>query len=97
MYYEHKHMAGAAEDALANTLANTFAKAITASVTGKPGTPEEKQRVDFYAQVLSQTGVKFIDSPTGEKLINKTLFFVAVPSLVLGLVAGYYLFRKRTP
>lgn len=88
-------LSGPAEDALANTLANTFAKAVTASVTGKPGSPEEAQRVNFYSQVLSKTGEKFIESPSGEKLVNKTLFFVAVPSLVLGLVAGYYLFRKR--
>jgi hypothetical protein len=88
-------LAGPAEDALANTLANTFAKAITASVTGKPGSVEEKQRIDFYSRVLSQTGEKFVDSPSGQKVVNKTLYFVAVPALVLGLVAGYYLFRKR--
>ncbi len=96
MYYESRSMAGPAEDALANTLANTFAKAITASVTGKPGSVEEKQRINFYSRVLSQTGEKFVDSPSGQKVINKTLYFVAVPSLVLGLVAGYYLFSKRT-
>ena len=95
MYYESRSMAGPAEDALANNLANVFAKALTASVTGKPGSPEEKQRIDFYSRVLSQTGEKFVDSPSGQKVVNKTLYFVAVPALVLGLVAGYYLFRKR--
>ena len=91
----HMQLAGPAEDALANTLANTFAKAVTASVTGKPGSPEEQQRIDFYSQVLAKTGSKFVASPEGKDTVNKALFFVAVPSLVLGLVAGYYLFRKR--
>lgn len=88
-------LAGPAEDALANTLANTFAKALTASVTGKPGSPEEKQRIDFYSGVLARTGEKFVESPGGQKAVNKALYFVAIPSVVLGLVAGYYLFRKR--
>jgi hypothetical protein len=88
--YSH-NLSGPAEDALATSLANAFQKAIT----GKPGSPEEAARKDFYASVLSLTGEKFVESPAGQKMVNKALFYVAIPSLVLGLVAGYYLYRRK--
>lgn len=88
-------LSGPTEDALANTLANVFAKAITSSVTGKPGSPEESARKEFYSSVLAMTGQKFVESPQGQKTVNKALYFVAIPSVVLGLVAGYYLFRGK--
>lgn len=71
-----------------------LSKLLESSLLGKPGSAEEKARVDFFASVLSKTGEKFVVSPAGKETINKALFTFAVPAFVLGLLAGYLLYKR---
>jgi uncharacterized membrane protein len=79
-------------DLLSNALATTIEKTLYG---GKVGTKETEGRAEFYALVLSKTGDKFFATQGGKKLLTKISWTVVLPSILLGLGAGYYLFRKR--
>ena len=89
------HMAGQADDALANAISTSLAKALSQTAYGKPGSPEEASRADFYALVLSKTGEKFLASDQGKKAFNKVLFVGMVPAFVLGVLAGYLWYKRK--
>ena len=91
--YSH-NLSGPVETQAAEALSNVLSKALAASVYGKPGSPEQKDRAEFYSLVLSRTGEKFVVSEQGQKVVNKFVWFGVVPAFVLGLAAGYLLFKK---
>jgi hypothetical protein len=83
-----------AEDALANSIATIFANALNTSVIGKKGTAERTDRTDFYSDVLSLTGQKFIASPAGKDTVQKVTLLGLGGGAVVGLLLGYVLFKK---
>lgn len=89
-----RYMAGPSEDALTNAIATTFANALSASVTGAPGTKQRETSVGFFSDVLAKTGEKFVETPGGKSTVNKFLFLGIGGGVLLGLALGYLLYKK---
>tara|TARA_R110000824_G_scaffold87425_2_gene215534 strand:+ start:5023 stop:5358 length:336 start_codon:yes stop_codon:yes gene_type:complete len=64
---------------------------LSAFASGKGG----EQSQEYLAETLSKAGQKFIVTPEAKAAINKVSINVALPAVAIGLVVGYYLFRKR--
>lgn len=95
-HHQHHDMAGPLEDKLVESSSSALSKVLEASVLGKPGSAGEKGRIEFFSSVLSRTGEKFIESPTGKSTLNKALFGAAVPAFLLGVLAGYLWYRRKS-
>jgi hypothetical protein len=83
------------QDKLVEASSSALAKVLENTLLGAPGSKSESARVEFFASVLSRTGEKFVESPTGKETVNKALFVAAVPAFLLGLFAGYLLYNRR--
>ena len=93
--HDEMQLSGPIEDKLIESSSSALSKALEASFLGKPGSKDEKARVEFFSSVLSRTGEKFVASPTGTKTVNKALFGFAVPVFLLGVLAGYLWYRRK--
>lgn len=62
---------------------------------GEQGTPENKQRVEFFSDVLSLTGQKFVESDKGKKAINNAVYGMIVPLSLVAFAAGWFVGRRK--
>lgn len=85
-----RHLAG--NDPLADQIATTLNNALQG---GEPGSNEYNQRTEFFSDVLSKTGQKFVDSDKGKQAINRAVYGVMVPLSLVAFVAGYLMGKKR--
>ena len=76
--------------------ADQIATAINNALQGGPqGSPENKQRVEFFSDVLNLTGQKFVASDKGKATINNAIYGIVVPLTLVGFVAGYLLGKRK--
>ena len=83
--------------ALAGTdpVSDALASAINEALQGGPkGSKERADRTEFFSDVLSMSGQKFVASPKGKDAISRAVFGIVLPLALVGFVAGYY-FGKR--
>lgn len=89
---DNRRIALAGTDPIADQIANV----INNSLQGGPaGSPENKQQVEFFSDVLNLTGQKFVESDKGKKAINNALYGVVVPVTLVAFVAGYLLGKRK--
>ena len=85
-----RHLAG--NDPLSDQIATTLNNMLQG---GEPGSTEYNQRTEFFSDVLSKTGQKFVDSDKGKQAINRAVYGVMVPLSLVAFVAGYLMGKKR--
>lgn len=90
-----RHLAGPSDP-----LANQIADALNNAFQGGPqGSAQNKERVEFFSDVLSKTGEKFVESPKGKAALSDTAkqvgYGVVVPLSLVAFVAGYLLGKKK--
>ena len=83
-------LAGA--DPIADQIAATINNALQG---GAPGSPENKQQVEFFSDVLSLTGQKFVESEKGKKAINNAIYGMIVPLSLVAFAAGWFVGRRK--
>lgn len=84
-------------------IANALAEAINKTIQGGPaGSKERADRTEFFSDVLSKTGQKFVASPKGQETIEtvkgsvqKSVMTISIPLFVVGLAVGYYFGSRK--
>ena len=99
-------MGGTSERALGgmagldDTIATYVNEAIFGSKTKQidNNSPATKSKQEFYANVIAQSGQKFVDSKEGkaviDKALNKFTIYSFLPGVLLGAAAGYWLAKR---
>lgn len=86
-------MHGYLEDAIANQMSNALFGQDQKVID--PNLPEAKARAEFYANVLSLTGEKFVESPQGKKAITNAAVYPFVMGLAAGALLGWWFSRRK--
>ena len=84
--------------ALAGT--DPLADALSSSINdmlqgGAPGSKERTDRTEFFSDVVSLSGQKFVASPKGKAAIRDALFGFVVPAALVAFAAGYLVAKRR--
>lgn len=86
-------------DQIANAIADAFDKAIQG---GPAGSKERTDRTEFFSDVLSKTGQKFVTSPKGVATMNdlkgtvrSSIMTISIPLFIAGLAVGYLLGSRK--
>lgn len=94
-----RHLAGL-DDQFIDPVADKIATKFNEALQGGPeGSPQRKTQTEFFSDVLSLTGQKFVASEKGKKAIdeaiNKSVYGIALPLALVGFVAGYLLGKRK--
>ena len=91
-------MHGALEDAIADKINDAVFGSGKGGVIDN-NSPAVKSKAEFYSNVLSSTGRKFVTSKEGGEVVTKALGRITIygilPGVLIGLGIGYFLWRKR--
>lgn len=87
------YMGGIADSQVGTLLADAMNSALQGS--GDPNSQAYKDRAQFYSDVLAQSGDKFLALPNGQAMVSKLEVGVALPALLFGLAAGWWLASRR--
>jgi hypothetical protein len=79
-------------DPISDQIATTINNALQG---GEPGSPQNKQQVEFFSDVLSLTGQKFVESDKGKKAINNAIYGMIVPLSLVAFAAGWFVGRRK--
>ena len=97
-----RHLAGpeGPPAALTDPLAQMISDKINNALQGGPkGSEQNKAQVEFFSDVLSLTGQKFVASDKGKKAIDdattKAVYGILVPLSLAAFVAGYLLGSRK--
>ena len=89
-----RHLAG--PDALLDPLADKISDTITLALQGGPeGSPQRKNQTEFFSDVLSLTGQKFVASEKGKKAINDAVYGMIVPLSLVAFAAGWFIGSRK--
>lgn len=93
------HLAGIDDqfvDPIAEKIANKFNEALQG---GPAGSPQRKDQTEFFSDVLSLTGQKFVASEKGKKAVDEAVrgaaYGVVVPLALVAFVGGYLLGKRK--
>lgn len=94
-----RHLAGL-EEKLVDPIADKIATQFNQILQGGPeGSPQRKNQTEFFSDVLSLTGQKFVASEKGKKAVDDAVrgaaYGVVVPLALVAFVAGYLLGKKK--
>lgn len=87
--------ASLATDPLSQALSDSMIKVLQG---GPAGSPERKDRAEFFSDVLSLTGQKFVASPKGKEALDNlqgTFLKVSIPLVLIGIAVGYMIGSRK--
>lgn len=97
-----RHFAGPNDPpaSLADPLTQMIADKFNTALQGGPkGSEQNKAQVEFFSDVLSATGQKFVASEKGKKALedatSKAVYGMLVPLSLAAFVAGYLLGKRK--
>lgn len=101
--YMAGNLAGPGDPLGGDPIATALAEAINKTIQGGPaGSKERADRTEFFSDVLSKTGQKFVASPKGQETIEtvkgsvqKSVMTISIPLFVVGLAVGYYFGSRK--
>ena len=88
-------LSSAATDPLAQAISDSINKMLQG---GPAGSPERKDRTEFFSDILSLTGQKFVASPKGKEALDNvqsSFLKASIPLLVIGLAVGYFIGSRK--